>query len=459
MGNPHVLVIPFPAHGHITPLLELSQCLALKHGISKITFLYPENYHQLVKHALATEEGIADRIRLLSIPVGPKNSSLEDASDYRWKMIDDGYFSMPEKVKELIEQVNAADSDKITCILADQILGWPMEIAKEKGIQGAIFSATAALLFVVRLCIPMFIDDGIIDNDGNITKEQMLKLSPSMPTVHTSYLTWPSFGKWQKLFFEFAYTKNKSLQLADWALCNSTYELEHATFDTQPKLTPIGPLLASNSSRENSSGNFRPEDLACLKWLDQQPPQSVIYVAFGTTAFLDGSEFQELAMGLELTNRPFLWVVRSDIVTSNANDAYLQGFKDRVGSRGLIVSWAPQQEVLQHHSIACVLFHCGWNSTLEALSNGIPLLCWSDFADQLFNENYICNVWEVGLQFNQVDGKLITREEIKNKVEELLSSEKYKANALDLKKKLRNSIKEGGFSYNNLRSFVEWLKI
>ncbi|KAK1570674.1 hypothetical protein Q3G72_005595 [Acer saccharum] len=375
----------------------------------------------MVTHALATKESIDHRIHLFSVPNRPNSSDQESTNDHLWQMIDDGFFSMPDKVNELIEQVNARESsDKFTCIVADQILGWPMQIAKEMGIQGATFSATAAIWFVVR--------------------SQFRSLSM------TELLTV------MKLFFEYAYTKNKSLQLANWALCNSTYELEHATFDTEPKIRPIGPLLASN----NSLGNLRPEELTCLKWLDQQPPDSVIYVAFGTTAFLDQTKFQELAMGLELTNRPFLWVVRSD---NNSSNDLLQGFKDRVGSRGLIVSWAPQQQVVQHHSIACVLFHCGWNSTLEALSNGIPLLCWSHFADQFLNEKYICNVWEVGLGFNQADGKIITREEIKNKVEELLGSEKYKANALAHKENLRNSIKQGGCSYNNLNSFVEWLQI
>ncbi|KAJ0042059.1 hypothetical protein Pint_19026 [Pistacia integerrima] len=104
-------------------------------------------------------------------------------------------------------------------------------------------------------------------------------------------------------------------------------------------------------------------------------------------------------VGLELSNRPFLWVVRPNI-TIDMNDAFPVGFLDRFATRGRIVSWAPQQKVLEHPSIACFMSHCGWNSTMEGVSNGIPFLGWPYFADQFHNENFIWNVWRVGLGFN-----------------------------------------------------------
>ncbi|XP_031268502.1 UDP-glycosyltransferase 83A1-like [Pistacia vera] len=194
-----------------------------------------------------------------------------------------------------------------------------------------------------------------------------------------------------------------------------------------------------------------------LKWLDQQQPQSVIYVAFGSTTLLDRTQFQELGMALELSNRPFLLVVRPDI-TDKINDAYQKGFQDRIATRGHIVSWAPQQKVLAHPSIACFISHCGWNSTMEGISNGVPFLCWPYFGDQMHNENYICNIWRIGLGLSKDESGIITREEIKTKLEELLDNSKYKANVLDLKERVLNSIKEGGSSYNNFKNFVEWLK-
>ncbi|OMO75763.1 UDP-glucuronosyl/UDP-glucosyltransferase [Corchorus olitorius] len=86
------------------------------------------------------------------------------------------------------------------------------------------------------------------------------------------------------------------------------------------------------------AGSFWPEDEICQKWLDQQPPGSVIYVAFGS--------FTELALGLELSNRPFLWVVRPDITKGiESDELYPKGFKERVGSRGKMVgNWAPQRD-------------------------------------------------------------------------------------------------------------------
>ena len=169
------------------------------------------------------------------------------------------------------------------------------------------------------------------------------------------------------------------------------------------------------------------------------------------------SPVPKLALGHELCNRPFLWVVRPDI-TTGANDAYPEGFQERVSTRGLMVGWAPQQKVLSHPSVACFLSHWGWNSVLEGVSNGVPFLCWPYFADQIFNQGYICDVWRVGLGLNPDERGVILREEIKNKVDELLIDEKFKARAMELKEMTALNVKEGGKSHSNLKNFIEWIK-
>ncbi|XP_031262821.1 UDP-glycosyltransferase 83A1-like [Pistacia vera] len=453
MGNPHVLVIPFPAQGHVLPLMELSQCL-VNHGI-RITFVNTQENHKRVMDALVMKDGMGDQFHLVSIPLVQESS--ENTGQLAEKLVEAILWLMPKKVEELIEQINASDSDKITCVLADPVLNWAMEIAAKKGIRRAVFYCAAATQLVLRSRIQKLIDDGIVDDDG-IPKKEMFQLSPTMPVMSTAHIgfLWLGTSKMQRLFFENTVKNNPSIQLAEWVLCNSTHDLEPAAFNTDPKFKQIGPLLARNRFGD-SAGSFWPEDLTCLKWLDQQPAQSVVYIAFGSTTIFDQTQFQELFMGLELSNRPFLWVVRSDIA-AKINDAYLKGLQDRFAPRGHIVSWAPQQKVLAHPSIACFISHCGWNSTMEGISNGVPFLCWPYFADQKHNENYICNVWNVGLGFSKDESGIITREEIKSKLEELLDNGKYKGNALDLKESLMNNIKEGGCSYNNFKHFVEWLK-
>ncbi|KAJ0098805.1 hypothetical protein Patl1_21697 [Pistacia atlantica] len=108
--------------------------------------------------------------------------------------------------------------------------------------------------------------------------------------------------------------------MADCLICNSIHDFEPVAFTLVPNILPIGPLLVSNR-QGNSTGYFWQEDSTCLKWLEQQQPNSVIYVAFGSFTIIEKIQFQELALGLELTNRPFLWIVRPDI-TNGANEAF-----------------------------------------------------------------------------------------------------------------------------------------
>jgi UDP:flavonoid glycosyltransferase YjiC (YdhE family) len=286
----------------------------------------------------------------------------------------------------------------------------------------------------------------------------MIELAPTMPAMDTANFVWACLGDFttQKIIFDLMVKTNEAAKMADRIISNSAYDLEPGAFSFAPNILPIGPLLASNRLGDQL-GYFWPEDSTCLKWLDQQPPKSVVYVAFGSFTVFDKTQFQELAQGLEISNRSFLWVVRPDI-TTETSDAYPEGFQERVATRGRMVGWAPQQKVLSHPSISCFLSHCGWNSTMEGVSNGVPFLCWPYFADQFLNETYICDVWKVGLKFDKNKCGIITREEIKNKVETVIGDEKIKVRAAELKRLATQNVGEAGYSSENFKNFIEWIK-
>ncbi|XP_052196131.1 UDP-glycosyltransferase 83A1-like isoform X1 [Diospyros lotus] len=452
MQSPHVLAIPYPAQGHVIPLLELMQCLA-RHGV-KITFVNTEFNQERVANALSRKDDIGDHIHLISIPDGLEAG--DDRNDVLKLMETISQF-MPGKLVELIEKINES-GDKITCIIADQVVGWALEIAEKMHIRRAAFWPAAATLLGLSISIPKLLDDGIIDDNGTPRKNQMVQLSPTMPAISTAHFPWACIEGLtaQKKIYELFRRNNKAAEGLDWLVCNSIYELESAVFELFPSILPLGPLLANNRLG-NSGGYFWQEDSTCLEWFDQQEANSVIYIAFGSSTVLDQTQFQELARGLEQTNRPFLWVVRPNI-TEETDNAYPKGFKDRIATRGRMVCWAPQQKVLGHPSVACFLSHCGWNSTIEGISNGIPFLCWPYFVDQFLNQSYITDVWKVGLNLNQDESGIIKQAEIKEKVEQLLLDKGFKARAMDLKQVAAKNVKEGGRSRTNLNNFIEWVK-
>ncbi|RWR72903.1 UDP-glycosyltransferase 83A1 [Cinnamomum micranthum f. kanehirae] len=289
-------------------------------------------------------------------------------------------------------------------------------------------------------------DSGTFFSAGIPTKEAKIHLSP---TVNTSHFGWLFIGDpaTQQTFFKFIHRSSHSLKLAQHIICNSFHAIEQYTFDLSPQTLPIGPLDVQ------SDGNFWPQDSNCLTWLEQQPTSSVIYIAFGSITVFNPHQFQELAHGLVLCGRPFLWVVRSD-PTDGSTPPYPDGFLERVADRGLVVGWSPQQNVLAHPSVACFITHCGWNSTVEGLVNGVPMLCWPYFADQFLNQVYVSDVWRVRLKMDPDGDGIIPRGEIKKKVEDLLGDEGVKARVLELKEMAKKSVTEGGSSSKVFKDFV-----
>ncbi|MBA0794933.1 hypothetical protein Gohar_019215 [Gossypium harknessii] len=188
----------------------------------------------------------------------------------------------------------------------------------------------------------------------------------------------------------------------------------------------------------------------CLKWLDSKPLKSVVYVSFGSMASISTEQFQEIAWGLKASNMPFLWVAKE------LKDNQLLELIDSTGERGLVVKWCNQLEVLAHQAVGCFVTHCGWNSTLEGLSLGVPMACVPQWSDQPTNAKFLAHVWKVGVRAKQ-DRGIVTREELGNCLREVMIGERsgeIKSNALKWKELAKRAVSVGGSSDRNIDEFI-----
>jgi len=213
------------------------------------------------------------------------------------------------------------------------------------------------------------------------------------------------------------------------------------------------------------------EDPVSLSWLDGRKPNSVLFVSFGSIATVSMEQMREFAAGLEASNAAFLWVIRPDLIEEiSENEEYQTMFTEflkRTQNRALLVPWAPQTAVLSHPAVGAFLTHCGWNSTLESISSGVPMLGWPRLSDQNTNSHYVTSVWKVGLQLRRSiseDGSaVVSKEEIAHKVTKIIGDSETEDQELsDIRRNARNfqvaAVKaagKGGSSQVALAEFVE----
>jgi pathogen-inducible salicylic acid glucosyltransferase len=221
----------------------------------------------------------------------------------------------------------------------------------------------------------------------------------------------------------------------------------------------IGPTVPSfyldkrvEADREYGFNLYKPNSETCMKWLNTKEPGSVVYVSFGSAASLNAEQMTEMACALRQTSYNFLWVVKA---TEDSN--LPKNFMEETSGKGLKVTWCPQLEVLAHHAVGCFITHCGWNSTVEALSFGVPMVGMPQFLDQMTNAYFVEKVWAVGVQPKVNENGLATREEIDKCIKEVMHGERgqeIKKNAMQWKEFAKEAVDESGSSDKYINEII-----
>ncbi|KAF3964931.1 hypothetical protein CMV_010840 [Castanea mollissima] len=221
----------------------------------------------------------------------------------------------------------------------------------------------------------------------------------------------------------------------------------------------IGPAIPSiyldkrlEDDKEYGVHLFKPDVDACMKWLDTKETDSVVYTSFGSLASLGEEQMDEVTRGLKNSNCYFLWVVRE-----TEQKKLPPNFLQETSEKGLVVSWCPQLEVLAHKAVGCFMTHCGWNSTLEALSLGVPMVAMPVWTDQPTNAKFIVDAWKVGVRIKLDERGIATKEEIELCIKEVIEGERgkeMKMNSGRWKELAKEAVDEGGSSDKNIEEFV-----
>uniref|UniRef100_A0A7N2RA04 UDP-glycosyltransferases domain-containing protein n=1 Tax=Quercus lobata TaxID=97700 RepID=A0A7N2RA04_QUELO len=234
-----------------------------------------------------------------------------------------------------------------------------------------------------------------------------------------------------------------------------------------PKIYTIGPLHAILKSKleskttllqSRSPNSLFEVDRSCMVWLDAQPFKSVIYVSFGSITTMTKDKLMEFWYGLVNSKKRFLWAIRPDLVLQKDGEGQIpvelvEGTKDR----GYMVGWVPQEEVLVHQAVGGFLTHSGWNSTLESIVAGVPMICWPYFADQQINSRFVSEVWKLGMDMKDVCDRVMVENMVNHLMKE--TREIFRKSIVEKARLAKESVSEGGSSYRNLDHMIKDIRL
>ncbi|CAN4094790.1 unnamed protein product [Withania somnifera] len=466
MEVPHVFIFPLPLQGPVNCMLKLAELLSLHQEIH-VTFLNTEHIQQRLLNCTDIQ------IRFDKYP------------NFKFATVPDG---LPEdnprtgdQIRKLIECVEEVSSPLFremltacspTCLIVDGIFTFALDIAKEARIPLLYFDTISPCGLWTYLAVPKLIEAGEIPFKGN-DLDALVNNVPGMEGVMRRR-DLPSFCRAPDVdspIIQLVIKEGKHIVQAQGLILNTFEGLEGPILSQFRALCPniyaVGPLhtqtkakLASQCLPKTAKSNsFWKEDMSCMDWLDKQPMKSVLFVSIGSLATMTKAQYLEFWYGLVNSKTRFLWVQRpGSIIGLEENDINVPTeLSEGTKERGCIVSWAPQEEVLAHSSIGGFLTHSGWNSTLESIVEGVPMICWPYFVDQQVNSRFIGEVWKLGLDMKDV----CERTTVERMVREVMEVKKIEF--LERAKQMSDlaiaSVGEGGSSYQDLDRLIEDIRL
>ncbi|CAN0858494.1 Linamarin synthase 2 [Linum grandiflorum] len=450
----HAVLLPFPAQGHVNPFMKLAKLLHSK-GFH-ITFVNTEHNHRRLIRTRGTEsvKGLSD-FQFHAIPDGLPPSD-KDATQDPPSICYSSQHNCLQPFLELLNKLMLSSSPQIppvSCIVSDGVMTFGIQAAQLLGIPHATFWTASACSLMGCLQFRELIRRGITPLKG-MSNIRLRDLPSFAMTTDT-----------EDVMFKFIDIETNNCLKSSAMIFNTFDALEEQVLSAMKMDYPhpiytMGPLhllgdemLKPASESDSISSNLWKEDLGCMEWLNQREPNSVVYVNYGSVTVMSNEHLKEFAWGLANCKLPFLWIVRGDIVMGESG-SLPPNFLEEVKDRGYLASWCLQQEVLSHPSVGVFLTHCGWNSMIESLSAGVPMICWPFFADQQTNCRYACTEWRVAVELSRD----VKRNELSDVIHEVMLGgnwKKMKKKSLEWKTRANFAVGDQGSSFNNFIRFMQ----
>ncbi|PON95605.1 UDP-glucuronosyl/UDP-glucosyltransferase [Trema orientale] len=440
--KPHAVCIPFPAQGHINPMLQVSKLLHQR-GFH-ITFVNTEINHGRLLKSLGHDslQGLPS-FRFEAIPDGlPPPAADADATQVALSLCDSTAKNCLVPFRHLVQKLNDAALEDdvvfppVTCIVSDAIMSFTLDVSEELGIPNVLFWTASACSFMGYLHCRPLLEKGIIPlkDESYLTNGYLdmdLDWIPGLRGIRLKNM--PSIVRTtdpENIILHFGIRQFERAKRGSAIIVNTFDDLECEVLEALSSILPpiytIGPLgrLVADQVQDSAlnliRSNLWKEETECLEWLSSKKSNSVVYVNFGSLAVMTAQQLTEFAWGIANSGQTFMWVVRPDIVAGDSEVTLPKEFLVETKERGLLVKWCPQEKVLSHPSIGGFLTHNGWNSTLESISHGVPMICWPVGGDQQTNCWFCCDKWGIGMEIDN-NAK---RGEIELVVRKLMEGEK-----------------------------------